>query len=68
MTEAYELGLDTKTLYQCRNCSTVAAVKMGGCPNCEHSEGRTVERGSLTGGSVEKQLPWYKTVEVVTNG
>lgn len=61
----YDMGLEKKTLYQCRGCSAISGSKIGPCPACEYSEGPTKERGKLDGGTREVQLPWYKTIEVV---
>lgn len=60
-----DLGLETKTLYECRGCRTVTSSTVGGCPSCGKAEGREVERGSIEGGTTTVQQPWYETLEVV---
>lgn len=65
MTDLYDLGLETKTLYRCRGCAVMTETKIGPCPACGYEKGPTVERGKLDGGSREVELPWYETMQVV---
>lgn len=59
----------TDTLYECTGCGTLVRVTTGGCPSCGKTEGKTVERGSLTGdGPREVELPWYREVRLEASG
>lgn len=51
-------------LYQCRACSAVAAVRVGGCPNCGNTEGPTRTVNTVDGGTTERTKPWHKTLRV----
>lgn len=58
---------ETSKLYECRNCGGIAASKQLSCPYCEHSQGPTVERNCIGGGTEEITKNWYRIVELVNH-
>jgi uncharacterized OB-fold protein len=56
---------ETSTLYECKACGGCTASEQLACPYCGKSEGQTVERGSLEGGTVTKQTSWYRIIDIV---